>query len=42
MSALENDLALWIDDQISYLPHTVNLAYLEYNIGISWLKREAE
>jgi uncharacterized protein DUF1629 len=33
MSALENDLVLWMDDQISYLPDTVNLAYLEYNIS---------
>jgi uncharacterized protein DUF1629 len=33
MSAFENDLALWIDDQISYLPDAVNLAYLEYNIS---------
>ena len=33
MSAFENDLALWIDDQISCLPDAVNLAYLEYNIS---------
>lgn len=33
MSALENDLVLWIDDQILHLPDTVNLVYLEYNIS---------
>lgn len=33
MSALENELTLWIDDEISYLPDSVNLAYLEYNIS---------
>jgi len=31
MGTLENELVLWIDEQISYIPDTVNLVYLEYN-----------
>src|SRR5687767_5594486 len=34
MSAFVNELMLWIDREISLLPDSVNLAYLEYNISV--------